>query len=120
MTRFIFMSLLLSSLSGAVAFLPASGTRNCRIQSSETTRVYGLLDDLQLIFSDEGKKNRAAYEARERAEQEAAQREILERRRNQNKMEEYNEQVASKRQQLQEERNVWGFQQNTSGDDPLK
>mmetsp|Transcript_22282 Transcript_22282/g.52976 ORF Transcript_22282/g.52976 Transcript_22282/m.52976 type:complete len:196 (+) Transcript_22282:75-662(+) len=79
-----------------------------------------ILDDLKLIFSDEGKKNVAAYEARERAEQEAAQREMLERRRNPKKMQAYNDQVASKRAKLQDEKDVWGFQgKNEKGFDPL-
>ena len=84
------------------------------------TQAYGIVDDLQLIFSDEGKKNRAAYDAREIAQQEAAQREILDRRRNPKKMKEYNKQVATNRQKLQDERDIWGFQRKTEkGYDPL-
>eukprot|EP00536_Pseudo-nitzschia_multiseries_P003750 jgi/Psemu1/236997/estExt_Genewise1.C_590042 len=80
----------------------------------------GIIDDLKLIFSEEGKKNKAAYEARERAEQEAAQREILERRRNPEKMQDYEQKVASKRAKLQEEKDVWGFQGKVQdGYDPL-
>jgi hypothetical protein len=80
----------------------------------------GLLDDLQLIFSEEGRKNRAAYEAKQRAEQEAAQREILERRRDPTKMQEYEQRVAVKRSQLQQDRAVWDFQNKVQeGYDPL-
>ena len=79
-----------------------------------------IIDDLKLIFSEEGKKNKAAYEARERAEQEAAQKEILERRRNPEKMQDYQAKVADSRAKLQEEKDVWGFQGKVeSGFDPL-
>jgi len=40
----------------------------------------GLLDDIKLLFSEEGKANRAAYEEQQRNEMEEAQREILEHR----------------------------------------
>mmetsp|Transcript_12419 Transcript_12419/g.19120 ORF Transcript_12419/g.19120 Transcript_12419/m.19120 type:complete len:204 (-) Transcript_12419:106-717(-) len=83
-------------------------------------RNMGLLDDLKLIFSEEGQKNRAAYDARERAEAEEAQRQILERRRNPELMEQYNSEVNEKRQKLNKERDVWKFQQkNEEGYDPL-
>mmetsp|Transcript_10409 Transcript_10409/g.30443 ORF Transcript_10409/g.30443 Transcript_10409/m.30443 type:complete len:198 (-) Transcript_10409:335-928(-) len=80
----------------------------------------GIIDDLKLIFSAEGKKNKAAYEARERAEQQAALNEILERRRNPDKMQDYQQKVASNRAKLQEEKDVWGFQGKVQdGYDPL-
>ena len=88
--------------------------------SSSHVLSMGLIDDWKLIFSEEGKANKAAYEARERAEQEAAQREILERRRNPEKMEEYEQQVNEGRVKLQEEKDVWDFQGKIEdGYDPL-
>lgn len=101
----------------------SSQSSHSQSSSSHSSSVLsmGLLDDLQLIFSDEGKKNRAAYEARQRAEQEAAQAEVLERRRNPDLMRAYERDVAEKRTQLQEERNVWDFQTKKAeaGYDPL-
>eukprot|EP00565_Helicotheca_tamesis_P007385 CAMPEP_0185726502 /NCGR_PEP_ID=MMETSP1171-20130828/2470_1 /TAXON_ID=374046 /ORGANISM="Helicotheca tamensis, Strain CCMP826" /LENGTH=198 /DNA_ID=CAMNT_0028394871 /DNA_START=30 /DNA_END=626 /DNA_ORIENTATION=- len=81
----------------------------------------GLIDDLQLIFSDEGKKNRAAFKERERQEQEEAQRAIMERRRNPEKMEQYMDGVQKNREELQEERSVFDFQRKVGekGYDPL-
>lgn len=75
---------------------------------------------MKLIFSDEGKANRAAYADRERAEQEAAQQQIMERRRNPEKMEEYNARRNQERQELADEKEVWKFQQKSEeGYDPL-
>uniref|UniRef100_A0A7R9Z6V8 Uncharacterized protein n=1 Tax=Pseudictyota dubia TaxID=2749911 RepID=A0A7R9Z6V8_9STRA len=80
----------------------------------------GIIDDLRLIFSEEGKQNRAAWDEREKAEMEAAQREIMERRRNPNKMEEYMEGIEKNRAKLQEEKEVYDFQQKVEeGYDPL-
>jgi len=79
----------------------------------------GIFDDLKLIFSDEGKANREEYERVEREKQEAAQREIMERRRNPNKMAEYEQDVRSRRKELQEDQELWSFQQKVGGDDPL-
>lgn len=105
----------IASIRQVDAFVPTP-----RSSSSSLVLSMSIIDDLKLIFSDEGKKNKAAYEARERAEQEAAQREILERRRNPEKMEEYEQNVASNRQKLQEEKDVWGFQGKVEkGFDPL-
>jgi len=116
----------ISSLSILLIFAIAS-TRQVdafaptpRSSSSSLVLSMSIIDDLKLIFSDEGKKNKAAYLARERAEQEAAQREILERRRNPEKMEEYEQNVNSSRQKLQEEKDIWGFQGKVEeGFDPL-
>ena len=71
------------------------------LSSSSSHLGMSLIDDLKLIFSDEGKKNKKAYEARERAEQEAAQQEILRRRRNPELMEQYEQDVTDKRAKLQ-------------------
>ncbi len=111
----ILLLLAISSFFAIDAFVPTPRTL---MQPSSLSM--SIIDDLKLIFSEEGKKNKAAYEARERAEQEAAQREILERRRNPEKMQDYNKRVDSKRAQLQEEKEVWGFQNKVeSGFDPL-
>eukprot|EP00563_Minutocellus_polymorphus_P021098 CAMPEP_0197718422 /NCGR_PEP_ID=MMETSP1434-20131217/2585_1 /TAXON_ID=265543 /ORGANISM="Minutocellus polymorphus, Strain CCMP3303" /LENGTH=190 /DNA_ID=CAMNT_0043303073 /DNA_START=130 /DNA_END=702 /DNA_ORIENTATION=+ len=87
--------------------------------SRPTTKVYSIIDDLKLIFSEEGRANREAYVQREREEMEAAQREIMERRRNPEIMEKYEEDVAKRRNDLQKEKDVWSFQQKTDGTDAL-
>lgn len=93
------------------------GPNNVRHQSALSMSI---IDDLQLIFSDEGKKNRAEYVRREREEMEAAQKEVMERRRNPAKMREYESEVAAKRQKLTEDRQVWDFQTKAEKDyDPL-
>lgn len=73
----------------------------------------GLINDLKLIFSEEGKANRRAYEERVRDEQEAAQQEIFERRRNPQKMAEYEAMIQKRRSDLQGERDLWKFQTET-------
>eukprot|EP00594_Rhizosolenia_setigera_P017961 CAMPEP_0178961848 /NCGR_PEP_ID=MMETSP0789-20121207/13976_1 /TAXON_ID=3005 /ORGANISM="Rhizosolenia setigera, Strain CCMP 1694" /LENGTH=127 /DNA_ID=CAMNT_0020645811 /DNA_START=107 /DNA_END=487 /DNA_ORIENTATION=- len=80
----------------------------------------GIFDDLKLIFSEEGKANRAAYEEREKEEQEKALQEIRERRNNPEKMQQYEEEVKKRRSDLNEERSVWDFQNKNTGEDPLK
>ena len=80
----------------------------------------GLFDDLKLIFSEEGRANRAAYEERQRQEMEEAQREILERRVNPEMMGEYEEQVRARRRKLMEEKDVYKFQNEVQdGIDPI-
>jgi len=79
--------------------------------SSSSQLPMGIFDDLQLIFSDEGRKNRQEYEERERAEQAAAQKEIFERRRNPAKMAQYEAEVRDRRQKLMKDKDVWKFQQ---------
>ena len=112
---FILTILAMSAGRFVVAFVP---TQKASTPSSSLSM--SIIDDLKLIFSEEGKKNKAAYEARERAEQEAAQKEILERRRNPEKMQDYQAKVANSRAKLQEEKDVWGFQGKVeSGFDPL-
>ena len=88
--------------------------------TTTTVRKMGMLDDLTLIFSDKGKQNRKAYEDRQRQEQEEAQRAILEARRNPNKKKEYQQRVEERRNKLDAERNVWSFQKDASGADPLQ
>jgi hypothetical protein len=79
----------------------------------------GLFDDLKLIFSDEGKKNKAEYEEQQKIEQEEAQRMVMERRRNPEKMQRYEEEVKSRRLQLESDTRAWDFQREASGADPL-
>merc|ERR1719469_857750 len=87
-------------------------------RKGKETKVNGFLDDWKLTFSEEGKKNRKAYNEGERAKQEEAQREIMERRNNPQKMAEYEQRVSAKRQKLQEDRQVWDFQ-TKAVDDPI-
>jgi hypothetical protein len=113
----ILLILAITSNGRVDAFVP---TAKASSPSRAAALSMSIIDDLKLIFSEEGKKNKAAYEARERSQQEAAQREILERRRNPQKMQDYEEKVASSRAKLQEEKDVWGFQGKVeSGFDPL-
>jgi hypothetical protein len=113
----ILLVLAITSIGRVDAFVP---TAKASSPSRAAALSMSIIDDLKLIFSEEGKKNKAAYEARERSQQEAAQREILERRRNPQKMQDYEEKVASSRAKLQEEKDVWGFQGKVeSGFDPL-
>jgi len=80
----------------------------------------GFFENLKIIFSEEGKANKAAWEKEQREEQEAAMREMLERRRNPEKMEQYEQEVVENRAKLQEEKDVWGFQGKIEeGYDPL-
>ena len=104
--------LVLSIAATSSAFIPTSSPS----LRSKPTILFNIFDDLQLIFSEEGRKNREAYAQREREEMEAAQREIMERRRNPEKMETYEEQVRQRRDNLQKERDVWSFQQKAEGD----
>merc|ERR1712161_95680 len=60
--------------------------------------------------------NRAAYDRQQKDEMEAAQQEIIERRRNPEAMEAYEEGVSDRRRKLQEEKDLWSFQQKESGD----
>jgi hypothetical protein len=105
-----------SSGTSIAAFVPASTKNNGPLHRTRSTQIYNIFDDLKLIFSEEGKKNRAAYDEREKEEMAAAQREIMERRRNPEKMEEYEAQVRERRDILQKEKDVWSFQQKVEGD----
>lgn len=124
MNQAAILSLTTLCLSGVNSFSPSTPmtltTTTTTTITTSTQIQMGLFDDLQLIFSDEGKKNRKAWEERERAEQEAAQREIFERRRNPEKMAEYESEVSRRRKSLQSERDVWKFQQKNSEEDPLE
>mmetsp|Transcript_8974 Transcript_8974/g.18123 ORF Transcript_8974/g.18123 Transcript_8974/m.18123 type:complete len:181 (+) Transcript_8974:170-712(+) len=86
-----------------------------------TTPLFGILDDLKLIFSEEGKAKRREYEERQIKEQQEALRQIKERRKDPKKMEEYFQDVGDTRRKLREEREMWNFQQDTkNGEDPKK
>lgn len=67
----------------------------------------GFFDDIAYMFSEEGRKARAEYEAKEKAEQEAAYREIFERRRSEEKMADYEAEVAARRNMYAQERQEW-------------
>jgi hypothetical protein len=77
-------------------------------------------DDLKVIFSPDGQKNIKASNEKEKEEMLAAQKEILERRKDPRKMREYEESKEVKRKTLAEERAVYKFQQKAEeGYDPL-
>ncbi|GMH89869.1 hypothetical protein TrST_g9253 [Triparma strigata] len=87
--------------------------------SSSSTSLFGILDDLKLIFSEDGKAARRAYAEKEKDEQEKALKEIQARRRNPKAMEEYNQETNERRQELMNERSKWDFQQKVEpGFDP--
>jgi Skp family chaperone for outer membrane proteins len=107
---------LVALLGYTIAFVP------CQARAGRESSIIsmGIIDDLKLIFSEEGKKNRAEFERRQREEMAEAQRDILERRRNPEKMKEYEQEREKKRQELAEERKVYDFQNKVEkGYDPL-
>jgi hypothetical protein len=75
-----------------------------------------LFDDMRAVFSKEGQENIKAFKEKEKAEMMAAQKEILERRRDPKKMREYEEENERKRKVLAEERAMFKFQQKNEGD----
>ena len=120
MNRSALLISLVSAIANSRTTVAFGPTSRASVSPSSHVLSMSIIDDLKLIFSEEGKKNKAAYEARERAEQEAAQKEMLERRRNPEKMRDYNDKVASSRAKLQEEKDVWGFQGKIEkGFDPI-
>lgn len=99
------------------------GIVNTRGQLSSPTSIQmGIFDDLKLIFSEEGKKNRQAYDDKVKEEQEEALRKVRERRLNPKKMEEYEAEVRAKRIQLAKERQAYDdFQLKEGAEyDPLE
>ena len=100
----------------AASFLPPS-----RAGYSSSSAMYNIFDDLKLIMSEKGQANIKKYNEQERSEQQRAQEEILERRRNPQKMKNYMSKKNQNRQKLQEERDIWEFQnRQQTGFDPLK
>jgi len=109
------------AVAGTHCFTPTRlSPASAHVQTSDQSLRMGMFDDIKLIFSDEGKKNRAAYDEQQKEEQEALQREILMRRANPEKMNEYQNDVVKRRNDLTEERALWDFQQKNSGTDPLE
>ena len=103
--------------TAANAFVVAPRTTNQRCSQALSMSIF---DDLKLIFSDEGKKNRAEFEQRERDEMREAQQEVLERRRNPAKMRAYEQEKLNNRVKLDAERKVYDFQSKVEkGYDPL-
>merc|ERR1712232_342456 len=100
-------------IGSATAFVSSIG----RI-SRQQTKANGFLDDWKLVFSEEGRKNIKAYNEQAKREQEEAQEQIMARRNNPDLMEEYFEDVDDRRQKRMEEKEVWDFQKNESGEDP--
>mmetsp|Transcript_49205 Transcript_49205/g.55755 ORF Transcript_49205/g.55755 Transcript_49205/m.55755 type:complete len:256 (-) Transcript_49205:314-1081(-) len=114
-TAFAPLSSLSLSLSRSSRSSPSPSQHSSRMVLS-----MGFFENLKIIFSEEGKANKAAWEKEQREEQEAAMREMLERRRNPEKMEQYEQEVVENRAKLQEEKDVWGFQGKIEeGYDPL-
>lgn len=97
-----------------------NNVNNVKAQSQQNTRLYGVLDDLKLIFSEEGKANRAAYKERQMRDMELAQREILERRTDPEAMGRYEAEIRQRRAKLMQEKQVYKFQSEVQeGVDPI-
>jgi hypothetical protein len=110
----------LASTTSAFVVLPQHTTISPSTRSSNSGLSMSIFDDLKLIFSDEGKENRAEYERIEREEMVAAQQDILERRRNPEKMREYEEIKIANKIKLAEEKSVYDFQNKVEeGYDPM-
>lgn len=89
-------------------------------QGSAVVRSMGLFDDIKDMFSEEAKKSREEERQRAIDEQEAMQREILERRRNPDKMAKYFEDRKERLKTFSEEREVYQFQNKVEkGYDPI-
>jgi len=102
------------AVSSSYAFVVGGNVKTC------TSLRMGMLDDLKLIFSEEGRANRAAYEEQQRREMEEAQREILERRTDPEKMGQYEQEIRERRRKLMEEKEIYKFQSEVKeGVDPL-
>ena len=80
-------------LQSCNAFVPAPSNTQCLTQSTTTARSMGLFD----FFSEDARKEREERKQRECEEQEALQREIIARRSNPQKMEEYEAKVRVRR-----------------------
>merc|ERR1711957_772078 len=113
----VFLSPLFLSIIGASCFSPALNSQgNNRIKNVDQSLNMGIFDDLKLIFSDEGKKNRAEYDERLKDEQQAEQRKMLMRRADPEAMVDYRKDVNKRRKKLTEDREVWDFQQDKEKD----
>ena len=116
-----------AALAALLLLAPASAFTVCRPSTMSTaftlcrrsttpTALFGIIDDLKLIFSEEGRANRRAFEEAERDEQERALKEIQARRRNPEAMEQYEQEVQERREILMNERAKWDFQTPSSPD----
>ena len=116
LSQVIIASILLESTK---AFIPNTKF-STETRIIETTKLNGFLDDWKLVFSKEGQENIQTYNEQFKKEQEEAQEEIYQRRRNPELMEQYQQDVAQRRRKLMEEKEVWDFQNNVTGEDPME
>ena len=72
----------------AAAVATGTGTRGTELRM-------GFFDNIKTVFSDEGKEARKKFEEEEKLKEEEAQREMVERRKNPEKMEEYGKIIIS-------------------------
>ena len=91
--RVFLTTLLLVAISQSSAFVSPVGQQNAVNVASDSQLSMGLFD----FFSEEAKQAREEKRRREIAEQEEMQRQILERRRNPEAMEEYEARVSVRR-----------------------
>ncbi len=87
------------------AFSPVLRPSSCSTYTTSKLDM-GLFD----MFSEEARKEREEQKRKRLAEEEEALREMMERRRNPDKMEKYFDDVQKRRNERNEERDVWSFQ----------
>ena len=83
-------------------------------KTSTTALQMGMFDDLKYFFSEEGKAERAAYKEQQMKEMEEAQREILERRTDPEKMGRYEEEIKERRIKYMQEKQKENEKDSTS------
>lgn len=93
-------ALLFALVAGsASAFAPSAHRQSAAAVATGTgtgTELrMGFFDNIKTVFSDEGKEARKKFEEEEKLKEEEAQREMVERRKNPEKMEEYGKIIIS-------------------------
>lgn len=121
-TRFKLVALAVAAILLSATLQVANGfsSRSTRLARTRTACSMNFFDDIKLIFSKEGQNNIKAYNDQQKEEQLKAQQEILARRRDPKKMQQYEAEKEMNRKALAEERAVYSFQQKSEeGYDPL-
>ena len=111
--RLLLLGLFFSSTVNAFSPIPATtSARQCKHNIATSSLRMGFFDNIKLLLSDEGRKNREEYEAKLKAEEEEAWREMQARRRNPEKMAEYESDVSARRKKYADEREEFNNKQN--------
>ena len=121
MARVALSILFICSLQLSVAFqavLPSF--RACKPSHYVVVCSMGLFDGIKDMFNEDAQREREEARQRQLDEQEAIQREMLERRRNPDKMQEYMNDRKERLQKFADDRKVYNFQNKVEpGYDPL-